>query len=400
MEITDYEARLTARVGKSELAFPMAEYETRMAATRHAMDEEDIDTLLVTHACDLNYLTGYDTLGTDIYACLILPREGDPILHTMTVEIPAAVATTWVVDRVFANWYDPAGMDEQLCVLLKARGLARGRIGIQPKRAGMRADMPASLAHHLGDATLVDVTDLVGTLRLIKSPAEIDCLRRAALLTGIGVQASLDVIRPGILDNDVCRAGYDAMVGAGADFLSIQPIVTSGKRAGGFHQMHRRVPIEAGDSVFMEYGGCYKRYTAPMMRCAFLGEPDAEMRGLEEAVKATTTTIIDNARPGRIGHDIAVEAGRAHAAIDDLAFFPGAYGYTIGVGYPPTWADTIGFIHVGSDLVLQPGMTFHLPIGIRVPGRYGISLSESILITETGCDVLTGMPRELTVLKI
>jgi len=240
----------------------------------------------------------------------------------------------------------------------------------------MRADMPASLAHHLGDATLVDVTDLVGTLRLIKSPAEIDCLRRAALLTGIGVQASLDVIRPGILDNDVCRAGYDAMVGAGADFLSIQPIVTSGKRAGGFHQMHRRVPIEAGDSVFMEYGGCYKRYTAPMMRCAFLGEPDAEMRGLEEAVKATTTTIIDNARPGRIGH------------------------YTIGVGYPPTWADTIGFIHVGSDLVLQPGMTFHLPIGIRVPGRYGISLSESILITETGCEVLTGMPRELTVLKI
>lgn len=111
MEITDYEARLTARVGKSELAFPMAEYETRMAATRHAMDEEDIDTLLVSHACDLNYLTGYDTLGTDIYACLILPREGDPILHTMTVEIPAAVATTWVVDRVFANWYDPAGMD-------------------------------------------------------------------------------------------------------------------------------------------------------------------------------------------------------------------------------------------------------------------------------------------------
>ena len=400
MKIEDYAARLNQTMRATELAFPMEDYTTRLAATRNAMDAHGIDTLLVTHACDLNYITGYDTLGTDIYACLILPREGEPIVHTMTVEIPAAVATTWVEDCVYVYWYDPAGMDEQLCTLLKTRGLARGRIGIQPKRAGMRADMPATLARHLEEASIVDATDLVGTLRLIKSPAEIACLRRAAELTGIGIRASLDVIRPGVLDNDVCRAGYDAMVGAGADFLSIQPIVTSGRRAGGFHQMHRRVPLAAGDSVFMEYGGCFKRYTAPMMRCAFLGEPDAEMRGLEKAVKATTAAIIANARPGRTGHEISAEAGRAHAAINDLAFFPGAYGYTIGVGYPPTWADTIGFIHDGSELVLEAGMTFHLPIGMRVPGRYGVSLSESILIMQTGCEVLTDMPRELAVLEV
>ena len=399
MKITDYEAGLAATVGASELAFGMAEYETRLAATRQAMGAAGLDTLLVSHICDLNYLTGYDTLGAEIYASLILPREGDPILHTMTVEIPAAVTTTWVTDRVFANWYDPGGIDEQLCALIKARGLDRGRIGIQPKRLGMRADMPAALAHHLGDATLIEASDLIAELRLIKSADEIACLRRAAKITADGITASLAAIRPGALDNDICRAGYDAMIGAGADFLSIQPIVTSGKRAGSGHQMHRRQEIAPGDTVFMKYGGCYKRYTSPMMRCAVLGEPDDEMRGLEACVDATVEAIIAAARPGRIGHDIATEASKTHAPIDDLVYFSGAYAYTIGVGYPPTWAETIGFISFGSTLELKPGMAFHLPIAMRVPGRYGVSLSESIVITDTGCEVLTNLPRKLTVLE-
>jgi len=398
MQITDYEAQLAATVGANELAFPMAEYDARLAATRAAMGAAGLDTLLVSHSCDLNYLTGYDTLGTDIYAMLILPRDGEPILHTMTVEIPAAVVTTWVEDRVFAEWYDPAGIDEQLCALLRRRGLDHGRIGIQPKRQGMRADLPAALAHHLGNASLVDATDLVGELRLIKSGEEIACLRRAAAITAEGVRASLRAIRPGAMDNDVCRAGYDAMIGAGADFLAIQPIVTSGKRAGGGHQMHRRQVLERGDTVFMEYGGCFKRYITPMMRCAVMGRPDDEMRHLEAHVIAAGDAIIAAARPGRTGHDIASVAAQAHAPVDDLAYFSGAYGYTIGVGYPPTWADTIGFMHIGSTLELKPGMAFHLPIALRVPGGYGVSLSESILITEMGCEVLTDQPRGLVVL--
>jgi len=99
-------------------------------------------------------------------------------------------------------------------------------------------------------------------------------------------------------------------------------------------------------------------------------------------------------------HDVAMAAKHAHRDIDDLAYFSGAYGYTVGVGYPPTWAETIGFISEGADGVLAPGMLFHLPIAMRVPGRYGVSLSETVLVTETGCETLSDLPRELRVIDV
>ena len=400
MESTVYAARLAEACAGTELAFSEATYRDRLAAVRQSMAAADINTLLVTHSCDLNYLTGYDTFGVDIYAALIVPSDGEPVLHTMTVEVPSAVNTTWIDDLVFAEWYQPEGAGEQLVALMAKRGFTVGRIGIQPARQGLRPDVYCAVRDGLTGGVLIDATDLVGRLRMIKSPEEIDCMRRAAAITAAGIESSMAAIRPGVTDNDVCRAGFDAMVAAGSDFLSIQPIVTTGRRTGGGHQTHRRNSIAAGDPVFLEYGGCFKRYTAPLMRCATLREPDGETRRVEAAVQACVQTLLDEIRPGRVFHDVAMAATNAHRDIDDLAYFSGAYGYTVGVGYPPTWAETIGFISEGTDGVLAPGMLFHLPIAMRVPGRYGVSLSETVLVTETGCETLSELPRELRVIDV
>lgn len=393
---TDLYARLISETtSANELAFQLAEYDQRVAAVRREMERCGLDRLLVTHKCDLNYLTGYDSLGVDIYACLILPLEGEPILHTMTVEIPAASATTWVDDLVFLDWFLPANTGEHITELLATRGLAGGRIGIQPGREGLRPDVLGHLEAGLANATLVDASDLVARLRLVKSPVEVECLRRSAQITAKGIDASLAVIRPGASDNDICGAGFEAMVAAGSDFLAIQPIVTTGRRTGGGHQTHRRCQVSVGDAVFMEYGGCFKRYTAPLMRSAMLGKVDDEIRRIEDAVQAITKALIDGIRPGRSHHDVALEAKRAHREVDDHCWHSGAYGYTIGVGYPPTWAETIGFIADGVQDEFSPGMTFHLPSSLRMPGRCGVSLSESVLVTADGCEVLTDHPRML-----
>ena len=399
MKTSVYADRLATSSAHSELAFPVASYQARLRAVHERMEAEGLDLLLLTHTCDLNYVAGYDTFASDIYACLVVPREGDPVLHAMNVESPSAVNTTWIDDRVFFGWYESGGSGDHLARLLQDRGLDGGRIGLQPARQGLRPDVYGALAARLGNAELIDATDLVARLRMIKSDEEIACHRRAAEITMAGIDASMAVIRAGATDNDVCRAGFDAMLAAGSDFVSIQPIVTTGRRTGGGHQTHRRYPIADGDAVFMEYGGCFKRYTSPLMRCAVLGEPDAEMRSVEAAVRACVATLLDEIKPGRQFHDVAVAAKAAHKDIDDLGFFLGAYGYTIGVGYPPTWAETIGFIAEGVEDVFAPGMTFHLPIAMRVPGRYGVSLSESVLVTETGCETLASYPRALRVIE-
>ena len=398
MQPETYIEELSSALGGSELAFSIAEYQDRIAATRLAMDSMNIDTLFVTHVCDLNYLTGYDTFDTSNHVCLLLPRGGKPILQVMTVEIPAAVVTTWIEDIVFGDWYCAGGIGLQLTELAVARGLASGRIGVQAARTGLRADVHASLTEGLSNASIIDATDLVARIRLIKSDAEIDCLRKAAEITITGIEASLDAIKPGANDNSVVAAGFAAMLNAGSDFQAIQPIITSGRRTSFGHQTHRRNLLNAGDHVFLEYGGCYKRYTAPLMRSAILGKPDEDTKCVEEAVLATVQAIIDSIRPGRSCHDVAQAAKRAHAGIDGMTYFSGAYGYNIGVGFPPTWADSIAFIAEGVEEELRAGMTFHLPIVMRAPGRFGVGLSESLRVTESGCEILTNHPRELRVI--
>ena len=398
MKSGTYASRLAKAGSASELAVPESTYRERISRVRTKMAENNVDTLLITHSCDLNYLTGYNTICFDIYACLILPLDGEPILHTMNVEIPAAINTTWIDEAVFVDWFAPDSLPEQLVRLLEANQLNRGVIGVQPRRQGMSAELYLVLSNVLSEAKLVDHTDLVARLRLIKSPQEIEFLRQAAQYTAAGINASLGAIRVGCTDNDVCRAGFDAMVAAGSDFLSIQPIVTSGKRTGGFHQTHRRNKLVSGDLIFMEYGGCFNRYTAPMMRSACLGKPSAEVLMVEANVLNCVDTLLAAIRPGRQFHDVAIEAKRAHEQIADLAYFLGAYGYTVGIGFPPTWAESICFIAEGSQEEFEPGMVFHLPIGMRVPGKFGVSLSETVLVNESGCETLTNLPRKLQII--
>lgn len=395
MEPSDYAARLAEVLGGAGLVFPMAEYDSRLAAVRKAMAEDELDLLLVSHHCDLNWLTGYDTFGVGNHAVLVLSLAGAPFLHATGMEIPAAVMNTWVEDVVFGRWVHPGGMGAKLVDLLRKRGLDRGRIGLQPRRLGLRADAHQALVLGLDSAELADASDLIGRLRMVKSPAEIECMRRSSDITVAGIEASFRAVRPGATDNDIVRAGFDAMLAAGSDFLTIQPIATTGVRTGGGHQTHRRTPIEDGDLVFTEYGGNFKRYTAPLMRMACLGAPPDGAEKVAEACIATLQAVLDGVRPGRSCHDVALEARAAHKAVDDEAYIAGVYGYHVGVGFPPTWADSIGFIADGEDEPFRPGMTFHLPLAFRLPGRFGIGISETILVTADGCEPLADYPRAL-----
>ena len=83
--------------------------------------------------------------------------------------------------------------------------------------------------------------------------------------------------------------------------------------------------------------------------------------------------------------------------MEDEMWFMGICGYSVGVGFPPTWADGAAFIAEGNHEVLQAGMTFHLPIMFRVPRKFGVGMSETIAITEEGCEVLTEESRGLYV---
>ena len=179
--------------------------------------------------------------------------------------------------------------------------------------------------------------------------------------------------------------------------MSTDPIVTTGARASWHHTTFRRLPLNPGDVAFLEYSGCYHRYNAPIMRTGVLGEPSDDVRRVADVVERTLNLVIENAKGGRTSHEVALAAHKGYEGMEDEMWFMGICGYSVGVGFPPTWADGAAFIAEGNDTVLEPGMTFHLPIMFRVPRRFGVGMSETIAITEEGCEVLTEESRGLYV---
>ncbi len=212
------------------------------------------------------------------------------------------------------------------------------------------------------------------------------------------VRAAIDATAAGKTDNDLALAGYQAIIGGGGEYMCYDPIVTVGGRSGIPHTTHRRVAMNHGDVVFMEMGACIHRYNAPIMRTIVIGPPADQVRRMAEACCASVNTLIEHIKPGIPARDVAL---RAQACLDDVLaaglIWHGYYGYSVGLGFPPEWNDSPVEITVNSETILQPGMVFHCNTSLRDVGRYGTAFSETVLVTDRGCDVLTNGPRVLVV---
>jgi Xaa-Pro dipeptidase len=213
-----------------ELAFPVAEYQARMAQIRRAMVRRGLDVLLVHHVPNICYLTGYQSPATESYTCLAIAQDGRQVLQLVEHEIPGAELTSWLEDLRPYRWYQPEGVPAQTVAIvhdLAAQGRAM-TIGVELARPSLPVAVYEALRKALPDAAFVDASDLVYAQRVVKSPSELAYLRESGRITVLGINAALDAIRPGCTDNDVARAGYAAMIGAGSEYVSTQPFVAKG----------------------------------------------------------------------------------------------------------------------------------------------------------------------------
>ena len=194
MQGRDYLRALTRTPVPKELAFPLAEYQARVERVRARMAAAGLDLLLVTHPPNLCYLTGYSTFAVGRHACLLLPARGELVLQVSAMAIPAAVLTGWVEHVEPYDWNEVDRIPERIAALVRAQGLERARTGLELAR--LPAQTHADVRRHLPGATFEDASGLVMGVRLIKSAAELDCMRRAARMTLAGVEASYRAIAP------------------------------------------------------------------------------------------------------------------------------------------------------------------------------------------------------------
>ncbi|RWM49480.1 aminopeptidase P family N-terminal domain-containing protein, partial [Mesorhizobium sp.] len=148
MDSDQYFKNRTSRPISKDLAFAESEFRRRIEEVRKVMDKEDLDALLITYPPNLSYLSGYQSFGSGWYTCMILPREGEPILHMHQLEVGPAILTCWVPDIRGVRWAQE-GEADALVGIVKERKLEGKRIGIEPKRPGLTLGLYEGLKHGL-----------------------------------------------------------------------------------------------------------------------------------------------------------------------------------------------------------------------------------------------------------
>ena len=365
-----------------ELAFPKDEYTDRIRRIREGIRERGLDVLLVQHPSSVTYVSGFQSFAMNNGETVILPKDDEPSLIVHGPEVGGALLHS-PFDNILA--YPPGtGFESYVAGQLSAKGFGKARVGVEMRSFGVSAAAHASLKDELPDAELVDASGLVDAVRFIKSSREIEHIQQAARFTDAGMNAAIEAAGEGQRDNDVAAAAYHAMATAGSDYLCHCVVATAGRRSGILHSTYKRNEIQAGDPILLEMGGCFHRYTSPMMRSVSIGEPNAEVSRTMDACLKALGNVLSTIKPGVTAHEVA-EAG--WQAIDEAGpgfVTHGNFGYGVGLGFPPTWADWTGRIELGVQTVLRPGMVFHHPVALRKLGEFAVTVSETSVVTEDG----------------
>ena len=380
---------------EKQLAFSCDEFERRLTEVRDAAAARGLDALLLFSPSNVYYLCGFFSVNLWDFQCLIVPLSSDPVLVIREFETGRFHASCMLREP----WtYPPEGAGPPAVIkVLRQLRMEEKRLGVEMSRH-LDANAFNALRAGLSDAAFCDAADVLDAARAVKSEDEIEYMRQAAKVTGIGMNAALAAVRERGTDSEVAAAANYALLAAGSDFMCIDPIVAAGRYSGIAHSTVSGATLNPGDPVFVELGACVHRYTAPLMRTAAVGFVPGELQELADYSSRVLDAMVEWMKPGVPACEVAEAGKRALAPIESKIFFHYVWGYPVGVGFPPSWLEeTRFFIQSKNRRELRPGMVFHLPLTLRVLGRYGAGFSETVLVTRTGAEILTNVPRKLRV---
>ncbi|MBV9786099.1 MAG: aminopeptidase P family protein [Acidisphaera sp.] len=366
--------------------FARDEFDSRVALLRQRMAAAEVDIALFDEIEAMTWLTGYGN-SENRWRCVGIPLEGDPFFLIRALDAAPCRQRSWVADvPTFRDWEDPMPV---LRAALAARGLEQARVGLDFNSYCMPLARFARLQAALPGARFVDLGNVVWQLRLHKSPAEIDLLRRSAGVADEALRRAAAACVPGASAREAARAAVNAFVELGADPGPPGPI--SAARGWDFLHGHLEdTPLNSGDVVHIELTPRISGYSARTMRCVAIGEPAPALAAAAEQLAALQDRQIAAMRPGAIAAEVdaILRDGVLQAGLRDR--YENMTGYTLGYyAYPgPHTSDFTRTFHPQAQWRLEPHMVFHMYVSAA-----GVSLSETVLITAEGPERLTQLPR-------
>ena len=385
------------------MSFTKEEYKARLKRVQISMQEKGIELLISQDTANMNYLTGYDAWSFYYAQCVIVHVNAEePLCFVRAQDAGGAYIKTYLKDENIIKYHEkyihtwPLHPYDYLVEIIKEKKWDKLSIGLEMDSHYFTAYCYEKINQGLPNAKLKDSERLVNWVRLVKSNAEIELMKSAALISEIGMKTAIDSINPGVRQCDavaeIQRALFVGTPEFGGEYSSIATLLPTGKGTSASHLTATQDKFVSGEATIIELSGTYKRYHAPMARTVLLGKPDQKKI---DAMKATNEALdagIAVTKPGNTADDVAQ---KFWAVLDKYNIKKESRtGYSIGIGYPPDWGEHTLNILKGDKTILQPNVTFHM-IAVMQFGDWGVEASEAIRVTEKGFELFCNLSREL-----
>ena len=353
------------------------QYEQRRRTVAAGLAARKLDALLVSFSPNLRYLSGFTGSNG---ALLMLP--GKSILFTdPRYQIQAAQESTCEVRIVKGPL--------AIALLAAIQKLGVRRIGYEPAR--MTCEFYESVKSRLSlHASLEPVRGWIEELRMVKSAEELALIGRSVATNSRAFTQTLARIKCGMKEQDLAAELEYRMRRLGAEKPSFETIVATGARSALPHAQPTAARLTAGDLVVIDMGAFQAGYASDMTRMLSVGPPGAKAKRMYRAVLEAQLAAIDVVRAGASTASVDAAARKVLKGYGlDRAFIHSTgHGLGLEIHEPPR-------LGKGDKLRLQAGMAITIEPGAYLEGMGGVRIEDTVVVTATGCEILTATPKEL-----
>ena len=354
----------------------MTEPEQRRRAVAAGLAELKLDALLVSSPASVRYLTGYT--GSNGLA-LITPGDSyfftDPryALDAQSIACKVRIARGVPLIKVAAT-------------VVKRKKIKK--LGVES--AWLRMDEHKTLNEGLPlGSSLEPSTGVVEKLRMRKSPDEIARIRHSVQVNSEAYWRTLKRIRPRATEREIAAELEFQMKTLGSDKPAFETIVATGPRSASPHARPTDNRVGLNELLLIDMGSTVNGYTSDMTRVAYVGAPPPRIRSLYKAVLEAQAAGLDAVRPGVAVSKVdqaCRDVLQSHNLEKEFVHSTG-HGLGLEIHEAPRIAKK-------EKIKLQAGMVITIEPGAYVQGLGGIRIEDTVLVTETGCEVLTPTPKE------
>ncbi|MGB8214797.1 MAG: Xaa-Pro peptidase family protein [Anaerolineales bacterium] len=363
---------------------------SRLSKLSAVLRNSNLDALALNPGPSLVYLTGLQFHLMERPTVAFFTANAAPAIVLPELEMLKVRDLPFEL-KAFPYGENPDAWDEVFLEAGRWLGLQGKRIGVEPLH--MRILEWGKVKTIAGETECPDATQVVGRLRVCKDADEIAVMRKAVQVAQAALKATLPSIRVGVTEKEIAAELVVQLLRHGSQSeMPFAPIVSSGPNSANPHASPSNRKLYSGDLLVVDWGAAVDGYISDLTRTFAVGEVDEEYRQIHRIVQAANAAGRAAARPGV---SCASVDDAARAVIEKAGygqFFTHRTGH--GIGMEP---HEDPYIRDDNLQLLEPGMTFTVEPGIYLPGRNGVRIEDNVVITESGMECLSDMPREISV---